>query len=53
MDMEDMRTDPMIYINKEEFMQGIKNFLPTLFWLWLLLENFDTKGGGDDEANRR
>lgn len=53
MDMEDMRTGPMIYIDKERFMQDVKDFLPTLFWLWLLTENFEPKGGVNSETDRR
>lgn len=48
MDMEDMRTDPMIYIDKEQLVKGVLESLPTLAWVWLFADYF----GKQDEKTQ-
>lgn len=40
MDMEDMRTDPMVYIDPKQFKENILDSVPTLVYTWLLADFF-------------
>lgn len=38
MEMDNMRTDPMVYVDSQKFIDGVVESLPTMFFFWMFAD---------------